>query len=444
MLLHRSSVKKFRFTDCRFDFSTMSAVLSYAFDDSVFFQETFAFKNVPDLAKHDPETVNALVRLLHLAAGVSYYKAFLPEQIVVENTELSKEEALFFKNFYEKGLGEFSFRNKVAVRVDFDFNPVKETKKTIRRLPQKTVVPVGGGKDSIVTLETLKQAGFDPTCICVNRPRAIKETIEQSGCPFIEIERKISPELIRINEQSETNGALNGHVPVTGILAFALALAAALYDFSDVCMSCERSANVGNTAYDGKIVNHQWSKSLEFERDFQNLINSVLSNFRYFSFLRPLSELSIAKNFAAIRKYDSVFTSCNRAFRLDEGKRIDYWCGACDKCRFVFLSLAPFMSKERLINIFKSDPLDDEKQISGYKQLLGLEAFKPFECVGEIEESVCAFDMIRNLPEWREDCVVKALSSAELPSYDKNGIFSLTTEHCVPKEYQNAFNLFKK
>ena len=423
----------------------MTAVLSYAFDDAVFFDETFAYKRVPVSAFHRKEAVETMLRLLHFAAGVSYYKACLPEKIVLEKTQMSRAESLFFKDFYEKGLGEFSFKNNVPVHVEFPFSPNRRT--VVGNpcdLSKKTVVPVGGGKDSIVTIETLKSAGFAPTCISVNRPRAICETIEASGQPYIEIERKVSPELIKLNEDAQNNGVLNGHVPVTGILAFAMALGAVLYDYSDICMSCERSANVGNTQFDGRTVNHQWSKSLEFEELFSLLMKAYLPDLRYFSLLRPLSELAIAKNFAATTKYDAVFTSCNKAFKLDEAKRIVHWCGNCDKCRFVFLALAPFMEKERLLNIFKCNPLNDPLQLSGFRRLTGMEAFKPFECVGEIEESVCAFDMIKNKPEWKDDVVVKVLSNALMPPYDKDKIFMLSDKHAVPQEYQNAFEFFKE
>ena len=441
---HRSQIESFRFTQCRFDFSTMTAVLSYAFDDKAFFDETFVFYDVPAAVRQREETVNAVLRLLHFAAGVSYYKAFLPEKIFVETAPMSRNEALFFKNFYENGLGEFAYKNRISPVLNFPFDVREKTAVQTVMLSKKTVVPVGGGKDSIVTTEVLKKAGFSPVLISVNQPRPIQETIALSGCSAIQIRRIVSPVLTEMNARARDLGVLNGHVPVTGILAFALALAAVLYDFSDVVMSNERSANVGNTDFQGRIVNHQWSKSSEFERDFAALIKTVLPNFSYFSFLRPLSELAIAKNFAATQIYDAVFTSCNKAFRLDETKRIDRWCGNCDKCRFVFLALAAFMDKQRLLNIFKCNPLNDASQTDGFKRLLGLEAFKPFECVGEIEESACAFSVVKNKPEWQNDAVVKALASHALPAFDTAKIFALSSNHLVPPEYENAFAFFEK
>lgn len=441
----RENVSAFVFKRCFFDEAAMTAHLVYAFDDGPELEETVAYPDAPAFDEKKRAAVDACVRLLHLAAGVSYYKAYIPSAMRIETTTLSKREAEFFTMFYESGLGEFSYRNNVSPVVNFPYGEkTEQTPET--RLKRRTVVPVGGGKDSIVTIETLKAAGMSPTLFSVGSPRPIRETAAVSGLPMITVKRTLSPLLKEMN----TAGVLNGHVPVTGIIAFILALAAVLYDFSDVAMSNERSANVGNTVFNGKTVNHQWSKSIGFEKSFTALMQTVLPDFRYFSFLRPLSEAGIAKRFAAIRKYDPVFTSCNRAFRLDETKRLDRWCGECDKCRFVFLILAPFMEKDRLVNVFGRNPLNEVEQTRGFEELLGLAAFKPFECVGEIKESVWAFSTLSSRPEWENDAVVRALRDSVLTRYGdcvkdfEKEIFTFSADNCIPKGYEDALGRLEK
>ena len=447
---NRCDVKAFRFTGFFFDGQTRTAHLHYAFDDAVHFEETIEFCGAGKLDPDREAALKACLRLLHLAAGVSYYKAYVPAEMKVETGALTPDEAAFFDLFYKSGLGEFSYRNNIVPPVRFPFSETEQSRKPFSvRLPPRTAVPVGGGKDSVVTLETLKRSGRTPVLFSVGTPRPIRETIEVSGLPSIKVLRKISPVLTELNANAQRCGALNGHVPVTGIIAFILAAAAVLYDFSDVAMSNERSANVGNTMMNGVMVNHQWSKSIEFEKAFTGLMQGVLPDFRYFSLLRPLSELSIARLFCNMEKYDSVFTSCNRAFRLDETKRLDRWCGDCDKCRFVFLALAPFAGKRRVTSMFGSDPLDDAGQIEGFRQLLGLSAFKPFECVGEIEESVWSFLRICRAPEWKNDAVVAALRENVEEKWKSREselaatIFSLSDEHLIPKEYADVVGYFK-
>lgn len=450
--LRRERIKTFHFTHCFFDEAEKTAHLQYAFNDgAISLEETIRFNQAPDIADADrKKALDQCVRLLHLAAGISYYKLYIPDEIKVDCTRLTKDEADFFNLFYSSGLGEFSYRNNVSLHIDFPYSREAKSERSSVCLTKKAVVPVGGGKDSIVSIEALKAAGYDPVLFSVGCPRPIRETIALSGLDSILVMRHLSPDLKVFNEKAAEIGSLNGHVPVTGIIAFILMTAAVLYDFSDAVLSNERSANVGNTEKDGHIVNHQWSKSLEFEKAFRRLTASVLPDFRYFSLLRPLSELAIASLFAGIEKYDAVFTSCNKAFRLDESKRLDRWCADCDKCRFVFLALAPFMKKERLIKIFGKNMLDEAAQIKGYEELLGLSAFKPFECVGEIEESALAFLMLTDQNQWQADTVCRALKERVVQKYgDKKKslfekVFSLTDHHLIPQDYEDVNRRFKK
>ncbi len=448
IFLPREQVKSFHFTDRFYDEATKTAHLRYAFNDGAMtFEETITFENAPVLTDGKRrEALDLCLRLLHFAAGVSYYKLYIPDEIKLDNDEMTRAEAAFFDLFYSAGLGEFSFRNNVAPRISFPRSDAARAKTADVRLKKGTVVPVGGGKDSIVSIESLKSAGFSPVLFSVGLPRPIRETMETSGLPSVLVRRRISPDLIAANEQAR--GALNGHVPVTGVIAFILMCAAVLYDFTDAVLSNERSANVGNTEKDGRVVNHQWSKSIEFERAFRALTRTVLPDFRYFSLLRPLSELAIASLFSKIGKYDAVFTSCNKAFKLDERKRLDRWCADCDKCRFVFLALAPFMEKDRLVRVFGTDMLNDPAQIAGYRQLLGLDAFKPFECVGEIEESALALMALSDRAEWKNDAAVAALSPAVTAKYGNKKdfliekVFSLSDNHLIPEEYDDVVKFF--
>jgi hypothetical protein len=189
------------------------------------------------------------------------------------------------------------------------------------------------------------------------------------------------------------------------------------------------------------MVNHQYSKSLEAEVLLANAIEqSVAANLEYFSLLRPFAELEITRRFAKLTRYHDVFTSCNRAFLIDESRRIDRWCGDCPKCRFVFLSLAPFMPRDRLVQIFGKNMLNDAEQIGGYDELIGWNAFKPFECVGEVEESVAALLLLDQQDDWRDDVVLRrfvdeVLPKLELPEDVLLEPFRRASEHHIPSRF---------
>ena len=418
--------------------------LEYSIDDTYSFTEVITFPDAPfALSERKEQALNQIFSLLHIAVGISYYKAFLPPEIVIQTKGLSESEAHFFEQFYLSGLGEFAVRNNLNLQGKIHFPSNNKLSRTAVKLnlPYNAFIPVGGGKDSCLTMELIKQTDLPAMGISVGCPAPIEACLDISRLSSITITRKLDPQLIELNKAGKV---LNGHVPITGILAFVLWAAAILYDKKYVVMSCERSANAGNLQQGDLSINHQYSKSFAFENDFYRLTQSITPEFRYFSLLRPLSEAHIAKLFSEkCKAYFPVFTSCNKAFKLDEAQRLSHWCGSCDKCRFVFLILAPFMERNTLIRLMGKNPLDDETQLKGYRELLGLTGHKPFECVGEIDESRWAFKALSCRPEWQEDCVIQALGS-EVPETPVGLIFTPNKSHLIPEELKDVLDEFKR
>ena len=416
----------FYFLNNFFDEKSGKAEFNFSLDNRLFFKEIIDFHR----AGSRPKALDDL----HIALGISYFKAYLPENIVLREIDLSDEQALFWRDFYVKGLGEFSYRNNVDVSfIHFPSRNIKKYPVVTKALDKKIVIPVGGGKDSTVVIEAVKNSalGKNLRTFSVGFPRPIKETVEKAGLEHILIERAIDGNLRTLSD------ALNGHVPISGIIAFILLCAADLYDFNLVLMANERSASIGNIGE----INHQWSKSLEFEKAFNGYVhNNITDGFGYVSFLRPLSEIHIAKLFSSLPSYHRIFTSCNKAFKLDARKRIDYWCCDCDKCRFVFLILALFMKRDYLISIFGKNMLNDEKNIRGYEELVGLSGIKPFECVGEISE--CRAAMVNLSSEWKDDVVVKSIRERLPDDISLQPHFSVSDENCLDDELRGVLNAF--
>jgi hypothetical protein len=262
----------------------------------------------------------------------------------------------------------------------------------------------------------------------------IRACAERTGLPTLNLGRQLAPELFEYNRQ----GAWNGHIPVTAVNSAILAFAAVLLDADQVVFSNERSASYGSLIEGTGEVNHQWSKGWAFERDFAaHLHRHVAADLRYYSLLRPLSELAVARQFAKSDRYDAHFSSCNRNFHILGERPASRWCGVCPKCHFVFLALAPFMPKPRLVGIFGRNLLDDAGQIPGYDALLEYRDHKPFECVGEARESRAALAALAARPEWREDEIVARFAREILPQLDP-GELALAPllvpdeEHAIP------------
>ncbi len=337
---------------------------------------------------------------------VSYWKCACPPTVRVLCGALTDSQVAFWKKLYWNGLGEFYYTNGISESQE-SFMEVESGKLKVEipadsdkgsssqfSISNSYLVPVGGGKDSVVTLELLRRAGKKIRPLIMNPRGATVECAAKAGFAMDEvlvIRRTIDKTLLDLNAK----GYLNGHTPFSAMLAFYTMLASALSGVPNVALSNENSANEatvlvrdqnGANENSWSYVNHQYSKSLEFEDDFREYVNEELrikneeSSFNYFSFLRPLSELQIAMLFSRFTQYHDVFRSCN------VGSKQDIWCGHCAKCLFAYIILSPFIEPTRLNAIFGKAMLDDTTMEHEFRQLVGEAETKPFECVGTVSE----------------------------------------------------------
>ncbi len=388
----KKQYKVFIFEDYKFNKGSKELFLTYSFDSEVFFEEkiTFDFEFVENF---DKKVLDKAFFSLWVMAGISYFKASLPPKISFKKGELSKSQARFFNKIHTHGLGEFFYVNGIDPDGKINFNSTNnKTKNTnIESVIQDfksgiSLIPLGGGKDSLTTIEILKLKNIDFETITVDSDSRFEAVSKIIGKSHLNISRKISPELIKLNKE----GALNGHVPISAIWAFIFVCTAVLRGNKNIILSNEHSANEATTKYKGILINHQYSKSLEFEKDLQSYIaENITSEIYYFSFLRPLTELHIAQIFCSgiIDKYKENFSSCNKNFTISKNDKTKFsWCCNCPKCAFVFVIFSAFLDKDKLIDIFAENLYKKESLNNIFIQLLGLTDSKPFECVGEIIE----------------------------------------------------------
>ena len=442
----------FRFLHARY--ADGVAELAYAFDDGEAMVERIRFPHAPALPRERQAAFDAALKLLHLVAGVSYYKAGVPPRIELADGPLDDATADLLDALYLHGLAEFAYRNGLDLRGRVTFPRLgAEAKSASPRggagqagakalgLPHRTLVPIGGGKDSLVAVEAIKSIGGDATAVWVGNSALIAACAARTGLPTLNIQRELAPALFELNQR----GAWNGHIPVTAVNSVILAMAAILYGHDSIAFANERSASAATLEYEGQQVNHQWSKGYAFEALLGDWLHThVAADLDYCSLLRPFSELAITRAFAKLTPYFDAFSSCNRNFRLLGPKPADRWCGQCPKCHFVFLALAPFLPKPRLLSIFGRNLLDDETQAAGFDALLEYQDHKPFECVGEGAEARAAMYALSRRPEWQEDALVARFRDEILPQLDPAQLalepwLRPSGEHRVPARLLPAF-----
>lgn len=366
----------------------------FKLDDHLTFHPKVTIHNLPNhlYQQLSPETLRNFSFHLALAEVFSYWKAAVPKEIVIEVADLTPDQITFWHDLLIKGMGEFFYVNQIDFRSpDFvEIKSVPQRKKIDKQVKssnsslQGSLLPLGGGKDSIVSLELLKKHYQGEIILfALNPTPSVKETIAlNQDLAAIYATREIDPTLIELNHQ----GYLNGHTPFSSYLAFLSTVVATIFDIKYVVISNERSSNEESVRYLDHPINHQYSKSFELEENFRKYVQANLPQpqAEYFSLMRPLYELQIARIFSQYPKYFSIFKSCNR------GQRQNVWCGECSKCLFAFIILYPFLNQEEMTDIFGVNLLNNSDLWSIAKELIGYSHQKPLDCVGTHEESLVA------------------------------------------------------
>lgn len=392
---------------------------------------------------------NALLQNMLLMLGISYWKLYCPKDIQIASFTLTRDQATFWNTVYTKGLGEFFYENKIDFRdlVQFPYDENK-TSEPLIHFPRenRSLLPLGGGKDSVVAGELLKKLNKDFSIVTfytgLNNNVAQEAVAKQMGKEVLQVKRMLDPQLFALNKEKDT---YNGHIPAVAIHSFVSVFLAALQDFRYVILANEESASYGSVEYLSEIVNHQWSKSVEFEQLFRDyLATYVTQDIEYFSILRPFSEIKIAKLFSVYPEYFPLFVSCNRGYIMAKKGKTS-WCGECPKCAFVFLLLSAFISKDKLLAIFGKNLFDDKNLIPLYKELLGITNFKPFECVGTPEETRLALHLAWEKGEWSDTALMKVFVKDVLPhmqNHEEQKAQLFTTKaHMIPEEFSEVLEI---
>lgn len=407
---------------------------SFSIPELMDFSPSWVFSKPADVSVKGDLTFERMAFSLGMAEAVSYWKAVCSPEMRVECGELSTEQISWWKKLYYLGLGEFFYVNGISTDMDSFVNivPTGSFDSSLtenKRELNGCLVPIGGGKDSALTIETLTQAGMKCRCYAINKRCSISATVEAAGLPedaLIISQRKFDRSLIELNNK----GYLNGHTPFSSIVAFSAEITAYLNGLKYVVLSNESSANESTVA--GQDVNHQYSKSFEFERDFHEYEEKFLkSGVYYFSFLRPLSEFQIAKMFVSHEKYLPVFRSCNLGSKVSP----DIWCGECPKCLFVCLILSPFLSPSKLRSVFGKDLLNDSAMMDYFIELIGQSVHKPFECIGSIDEVNLAVSLA--IEKYEANDVPLPLLFEE---YKNRGLYHPEETDRINSEYCHGFN----
>lgn len=388
----REKHRSFIYHSYEFSEQDGSTLLRFHFSiDEYHFYPQWTFPEPLSALDFDRELADRTAFSLGMAELVSYWKCACPPTVEVCCGGLSAQQKLWWKKLYFNGLGEFFYRN--GIKPDFSTFMTIEAPEAAPLTARDNrlsgfMVPVGGGKDSVVTLELLKSHGAEISAYIINPRGATLGCAAAAGIPesrIIAPKRTIDKQLLELNKL----GYLNGHTPFSAVVAFSAELFACVKGLRYIALSNESSAN--ESYVEGTAINHQYSKSTEFERDFREYCEKYLGGYsrcpEYFSLLRPWSEWQIAREFVKHPQYFGIFQSCNL------GSKTNSWCCNCAKCLYVYILLAAFLDDGVLTGIFGCNMLE-KRELSGMLDGLVLDGEdKPFECVGTKDEVRLSLEM---------------------------------------------------
>ncbi len=406
--------KQFIFEKFEFDKTSLKAKFFYNFDDHEFFEEIIDFNNSEFDLRQDIDVINNLLFHAHIALWISYYKLFPTEKLIIKSWFLDEKQIKFWEKFYRNWLWEFFIKN------DFDFenilkfenNPIsnsllkekEQNKKDISLIQdrlgedhkeEKSLLMWWWWKDSIVSSILLEDQGEKFDAFVFWKIDKIKEdTLKVLWKKIMLVKRQLSSNLFKLNKK----WYYNWHIPITWIIAFVSLISAYLYDYKNIVLSNEASASEENIIWKWLKINHQYSKSHEFENDFREYVRNNIWDINYYSKLRNKFELEIAEIFSKkAKKFFTTFSSCNRNFVINWKKQKVRWCCECEKCAFVYLVLSPNLEEKIIIDIFGKNLFENKKLLETYLGLLWLAENKPFECVWTYYESKTSFINILNI-----------------------------------------------
>ncbi len=407
----------FTFDSYKVDKKNSTITFTYIVEFKYGIKKTFKDKlNFPDVTSDlwdniPKDILESTLQSLLLMIGINYWCVFPTKNIIIKEFTLTRDQAEFWNSLYLNGLGEFFYEMKIDFRdlisFPYDDSLILPEPKQIA-LPSRSLLLNGAGKDSILSSEILKASNtpfdffsFEPTPAHKKIAKIVgAKTITVTRCRDLWLENIMS------------FYGVSSSYPSVSTFTFIATLLSELLGYNEIVFSNERSADFGNLDYLGLEVNHQWCKSSVAEKMTNDYIQRYITpSIKTSSLLRKYSELEIVRQFVKYPQYLNQVTSCNTYFWLPHmTQRMmskAYWCKRCPKCVFLFACFSAYLPKEKVIEIFGANMYQNKKLLPLFRRILGIEGFKPLDCVGEPEEMILAMHYAQLTGEYADTIAMK-------------------------------------
>lgn len=161
------------------------------------------------------------------------------------------------------------------------------------------------------------------------------------------------------------------------------------HGYNRVALGITRSTDEHNLVWEktGEAINYLWGMSTAAETMLHDYIkNELVVNLNYFHLLRPVYDLVV------FNLLPENSTAVPRTHSCAQQKP---WCGRCPKCLYVWMHLVAYLDHEIVLQTFDRNLFDLPENRAFLRKMLGLEGYKPADCVGTVSETQVAYLLCR-------------------------------------------------
>ncbi|MDJ1173870.1 hypothetical protein [Roseofilum capinflatum] len=147
----------------------------------------------------------------------------------------------------------------------------------------------------------------------------------------------------------------------------------------------EKSADAPNLVEpeSGEDVSHQWTKSLTYHKAITEQMLRIFDGVNSVSLTKPIHDVKI---FDLLFQLDPTLPYATNSCNFQKP-----WCCRCEKCCYVFSGFAAFGNLDKTVEAFGNNLLDMPENLPLWSDLLGLNGYIAWECVGLPEETQLYF-----------------------------------------------------
>lgn len=281
----------------------------------------------------------------------------------------------------------------------------------------KLLMLCGGGKDSLATAKLLEGAGVPYEAMVYSHSiygkaqrqhDLIDSMLRHTSARRVHrgwvYDTALDSPAARVHPEYGVKRMLSAETVSSYWTALPIALQ---HDFERVALGVTKSTDEHNFTWEktGEEINYLWGMSVRAEKLLHDYIRAeIAENLSYFHLLRPIYDLLV---FSLLTRDQAAVTSTHSCAQQKP------WCCRCPKCIYVWMHLVAYLDDWVVDQMFRENLFDLPENRSFIRKMLGIEGYKPWDCMGTVSETQVAYLLCR--AKGKTGRAVEDISPADIP-----------------------------